>query len=87
MATLLQMAEVLRVKNPRNEPMYLQWMARQWWPDADWLDSRPNRHNGGARTGGRAAGAFAGRLERRGLLRMCNTDGPRCYVWCEPSKA
>jgi len=79
-ATLEEMAETLRVKNPGNKPMRLQWMAEQWWPNARWLKVRPCRHNGGARTGGRVAGGFAGRLEKAGLLRMCCGDGPREYV-------
>jgi hypothetical protein len=83
--TLADMAQTLREKNPSNRPMYLQWMAEQWWPDAPWLRSRPRHHNGGAKTGGTAAGGFAGRMVRRGLLRPClESDGPRCYVWCEP---
>lgn len=64
--------------------MRLQWMAEQWWPAADFLLVRTNRHNGGARVGGRAAGGFAGRLEKRGLLRMWDGDGPRRYTWREP---
>lgn len=83
-ATLAGMAATLRAANPSNRPMYLRWMAAQWWPDADWLHSKMHNHNGGAKRGVRVAGAFAGRLERAGLLRMCNDDGPRCYVWREP---
>lgn len=82
MATLEQMAQVLRVRNPGNEPMALQWMSEQWWPDATFLKVRTNRHNGGSRVGGRVAGGFAGRMEKLGLLRCCNTL-PRCYVWVE----
>lgn len=84
MASIQEMARVLRERNPENKPMSLRWMAQQWWPDADWLHSRPNRHNGGARTGARVAGAFAGRLERAGLLRMSGEDGPRAYFWKSP---
>jgi len=62
------MAQKLRDENPENSPMGLQWMAEKWWPDARWLKTRPNHHNGGAKTGGRVAGAFAGRMERAGLL-------------------
>lgn len=83
-ATLASMAAKLRAANPSNNPMLLRWMAAQWWPDADWLNSKMHNHNGGAKRGVRVAGAFAGRLERAGLLRMCGDDGPRCYVWREP---
>ena len=83
-ATLASMAAKLRAANPNNRPMFLRWMAAQWWPDADWLTSKMHNHNGGAKRGVRVAGAFAGRLERAGLLRMCGGDGPRCYVWREP---
>lgn len=83
--TLASMAAKLRSANPSNSPMYLRWMAAQWWPDADWLHSKMHNHNGGAKRGVRVAGAFAGRLERAGLLRMCGDDGPRCYVWREPA--
>ena len=87
MATLEEMAIVLRSANPENKPMYLRWMAAQWWPDADWLRKSVHNRNGGAKCGVRVAGAFAGRLERAGLLRMCADDGPRCYVWREPPNA
>jgi hypothetical protein len=78
------MAAVLRDRNPTNAPMYLRWMAAQWWPDAYWLHKSVHNQNGGAKCGVRVAGAFAGRLERAGLLRMCGDDGPRCYVWRDP---
>lgn len=83
-ATLADMAAALRAANPANRPMYLRWMAAQWWPGADWLHKSIHNQNGGAKCGPRVAGAFAGRLERAGLLRMCSDDGPRCYVWREP---
>lgn len=86
MATLLEMAQILRERNPENQPMSLNWMAEQWWPGADWLRVRTTRHNGGARTGARAAGGFAGRLEKRGLLRMEPDDGPRLYTWRTPEQ-
>lgn len=86
MATLEEMALVLREKNPENRPMRLQWMAEQWWPDAVFLKARTNRHNGGSRVGGRAAGGFAGRLEKRNLLR-CGCDLPRSYTWVLPDNA
>lgn len=80
MATLVQMAQRLRDANPENRPMGLQWMAEQWWPDAQWLRTEATHHNGGAKVGGRVAGAMAGRMERAGLLRMECGDGPRAYV-------
>jgi len=83
MTTLSQMAQLLRANNPANKPMRLQYMAQQWWPDAYFLKVRAS--NGGARIGARAAGGFAGRLVKRGLLRSIEQDGPRYYIWCEPS--
>ena len=82
-ATLAGMAARLRDANPSNQPMYLHWMAQQWWPDADWLHARVHNTNGGAKRGPRVAGAFAGRLERAGFLRMCGDEGPRRYIWRE----
>ena len=79
--TLQDMAAVLRAANPENQPMYLRWMAEQWWPGADWLRSAVHIHSGGAKRGVRVAGAFAGRLERLGLLRMCGERGPRSFHW------
>jgi hypothetical protein len=81
--TLAQMAAVLRERNPQNKPMYLNWIAKQLWPDAEWLDTRTNRHNGGARVGARVAGAQCGRMEKQGLLRM-TADSPRSYHWVAP---
>jgi hypothetical protein len=69
MATLEEMAGVLRRKNPTNDPMLLCWIAEQLWPDADWLDRRCTRHNGGARRGARVAAGMAGRMASRGLLK------------------
>lgn len=83
-ATLQSMVAKLREANPTNQPMYLRWMAKVWWPNADWLHASVHNHNGGAKRGVRVAGAFAGRLEHAGHLRMCSGDGPRCYVWREP---
>lgn len=83
-STLASMAAKLRDANPLNEPMYLRWIAAQWWPDADWLHSKVHNHNGGGSRGVRVAGAFAGRLERAGFLRMCGGEGSRRYVWCDP---
>ncbi len=87
MATLREMADALRKANPENRPMALQWMAEQWWPNADWLRTRGHNHNGGAKVGGRVAGGFAGRLERAGLLRMCNDNGARAYQLIDTSNA
>ena len=87
MATLEEMAQILRERNPDNKPMYLRWMADQWWPGAAWLRARTNHHNGGARVGARSAGGFAGRLEKKGLLRLCKEDGPRSYTWRTPEQA
>ncbi|PPD50730.1 MAG: hypothetical protein CTY16_01025 [Methylobacter sp.] len=69
MATLEELAERLRAANPNNEPMALNWMAEQFWPDAEWLEYRSTRHNGGARRGALAAAGMAGRMSRRGLLK------------------
>jgi hypothetical protein len=79
--TLEQMAAAVRAANPENEPRVLRWFAALWWPHADWRHSKMHNHNGGAKRGVRVAGAFCGRLEKAGLLRMCGDDGPRSYVW------
>lgn len=81
--TLREMAAKLRAANPKNNPMYLDWIADILWPDADWVSARVNRHNGGSRRGARVAGAFCGRMEKLGLLRM-TSDLPRSYTWKEP---
>lgn len=80
MATLEVMAELLRHANPHNKPMYLPMIAKTLWPNADWLDTKAHNHNGGARTGAKVAGAFAGRMERKGLLKAHISDGLRAYV-------
>ena len=78
MSTILEHAIKLAERFPGGGPVYLSKMAEIFWPDADWLNYRVNRHNGGARRGARCAGALAGRLEKAGFLRM-TTDFPRNY--------
>ena len=78
MATILEHAIKLADTFPNGGPVYLSKMAEIFWPDADWLNYRVNRHNGGARRGARCAGALAGRLERAGYLWM-TMDFPRNY--------
>lgn len=78
MSTLLEHAVKLADKFPNGGPVYLSKMAEIFWPEADWLNNRVNRHNGGARRGARCAGALAGRLEKAGYLRM-GSDLPRNY--------
>jgi hypothetical protein len=82
MPTFNEMAQILRNANPENQPMSLQWMAEQWWPEKTWLKLKPCHHNGGPRTGARVAGGMAGRLKKKGFLRMCGDDETmqRCYV-------
>lgn len=91
MATLEQMAETLRRKNPTNEPMVLDWIAEQLWPDATWLGKRCTRHNGGARRGARVAAGMAGRMASKGLLkRYIDTTEPFSHIsmwkWIRPTK-
>jgi len=78
MATILEHAIKLAERFPEGGPVYLSKMAEVFWPDADWLNFRVNRHNGGARRGARCAGALAGRLEKAGYLWM-TMDYPRNY--------
>ena len=78
MASILEHAIKLANVYPDGGPVYLSKMAEIFWPDADWLNYRVNRHNGGARRGARCAGALAGRLEKAGYLRM-EIDFPRNY--------
>lgn len=82
MPTLDELAQALIAKNSENKPMALQWMAEQWWPEKTWLKLKPCHHNGGPRAGARVAGGIAGRMEKKGLLRMCGDDEAmqRCYV-------
>lgn len=79
MSTILEHATKLAEIYPDGGPVYLSKMAEIFWPDAEWLNYRVNRHNGGARRGARCAGALAGRLEKAGYLRM-TTDFPRNYL-------
>ncbi|MDX5935620.1 hypothetical protein SIL73_13065 [Acidithiobacillus thiooxidans] len=84
--TLSKMADKLRIANPENKPMTLQWMAEQWWSGERWLTARAHEHNGGAKVGGRVAGGFAGRLCKAGLLRECRGrgTGKRSYQLINP---
>jgi len=76
-----QHAKKLAATYPDGGPVYLSAMARVFWPDADWLSSRVNHHNGGARRGARCAGALAGRMEKAGYLRMgSDPEKPRHYI-------
>lgn len=90
MATLEEMAEKLRLANPNNHPMYLDWMAKQLWPEAQWLKRRSTRHNGGARVGGVVAAGFAGKMAKRGLLKRPfhpeDRDSLSKWVWIAPAK-
>ena len=79
MATLLEHAINVSAAFPSQEPVFLGALANVFWPDADWLRARVNRHNGGARRGARVAGAMAGKLEKAGYLRM-SSDLPRSYL-------
>lgn len=79
MSTLLEHAQKLAAAFPDGGPVYLDRMAEIFWPDADWLNFRVNKHNGGSRRGARVAGAMASKLEKRGFLRM-NSSHPRNYT-------
>jgi len=79
MATLKEMVEMLAASNPENKPMRLEFMAKTWWPEAGWINAKPNKHNGGAKTGARVAGAFAGRLVSRGDLKIASFN-PKTFV-------
>lgn len=80
MATLLEHAVNVSATFPsQEEPVYLSALANVFWPEADWLKARVNRHNGGARRGARVAGAMAGKLEKAGYLRM-SSGTPRSYI-------
>ena len=81
MTTLLEHARKLAEAFPSGGPVYLDRMAEIFWPDADWLKYRVNRHNGGSRRGARVAGALAAKLEKKRYLRM-NADTPRNYTVC-----
>lgn len=85
MATLKELAARLRTSNPKNEPMVLRFMARIFWPDANWLEARAFRHNGGPRKGELAAAGIATKLAKRGLLkRPLNYKGRSAWQWALP---
>lgn len=79
MPTLIQHAQNLAARFPDGGPVYLDRMAEIFWPEAEWLRYRVNRHNGGSRRGARVAGALASKLEKAGYLRM-NDSLPRNYT-------
>lgn len=79
MPTLLEHAQNLAARFPDGGPVYLDRMAEVFWPEAQWLRYRVNRHNGGSRRGARVAGALASKLEKAGYLRM-NDSLPRNYT-------
>lgn len=81
--TLLQHAVALADAFPDGGPVYLDRMAEIFWPGADWLKYRVNRHNGGSRRGARVAAGMAGKLERLGYVK-CGSTLPRCY-WVKVS--
>lgn len=86
MATFEEMAAKLREANPENNPMSLTFMAKVFWPDADWINLKCR--NGGARRGAVAAGGMAGRMARKGLLtRHAEIDliGPVMWQWKNPT--
>lgn len=74
MTTLLEHAENLLARYP-NSRVYLPAMARVFWPDADWLDVKIGRNNGGARKGARLAAGMAGRMARKGYLKLDLAEG------------
>jgi hypothetical protein len=69
MPTLLEHAEALQKKFPASR-VYLSAMAKVFWPDADWLDVKIGHKNGGARKGARLAAGLAGRMERKGFVKL-----------------
>lgn len=69
MPTLEEHYQNLLRANPYNEPMLLEWMAKVFYPNADWLRHRTTHHNGGARKGALAAAGLAGRMARKGYLK------------------
>lgn len=85
MATLDELAEILRKKNPKNRPMALQWIAERWWPGAKWLRTRAHNSNGGLKLGGLVAGALADRMEKAGLLLIASSEGAPEYCWVSES--
>lgn len=69
MPTLLEHAEALAKAHPTGR-VYLSRMAEVFWPGADWLDVKIGHGNGGARKGARLAAGLAGRMARKGFVRL-----------------
>lgn len=69
MTTLLQHAVNLQ-KRHGTERIHLSAMAKCFWPDADWLDVKIGHANGGARKGARLAAGLAGRMARKGFVKL-----------------
>jgi hypothetical protein len=84
MATLTEMAEMLRQANPENKPMNTRFIAAKLWPDADWLKVPTFRHNGGPKRGQWVAAGAAARMGKRGLLRHSIAE-PGCWHWTTPN--
>lgn len=84
MATLDEMAEILRQANPENKPMNTRFIAAKLWPDADWLTVPTFRHNGGPKRGQWVAAGAAARMGKRGLLRHSIAE-PGCWHWTTPN--
>jgi len=80
LATLFEMVEEFKDKNPNNMPTAARRLAEIWWPDASWLKHSSCRHNGGPKKGALVAAGFARRLEHRGLLQSSGTR-PTLYTW------
>lgn len=78
MSKMLEHAEALARAFP-NQRVYLPAMAKIFWPDADWLNVKIGRNNGGARKGARLAAGLAGRMARKGWLTLDIDDGPTAY--------
>ena len=82
----VQISKKMRMSNPENKPMPLQWIAETLWPDAAWLNNRPGHGLGGARTGARVASGLAARMEKAGMLRLCTDKDVRRYVLAASEK-
>lgn len=86
MAKIEELAARLRAANPENNPMNLRWMATIFWPDADWLKLKCR--SDGPRRGALVAGAMAGKMGHRGLLKRHyeeNISGPVQWIWVDPN--